>query len=171
MLFWLSWIDRIFSIRYHGVTIHHNTHGQHGLSSLCIIHLVAKTRGKREVIHKELSDLFPQLAQTWQTWGSMYIMIKCLVSYYTDVTMSSMASRITSGSIVYLTVGPGPDQRKYQSSASLAFAWGIHRWSVNSSHKRPVTRKIHYTSVTWALWRLESLTTLLIVQQLLLVNK
>ena len=26
-------------------------------------------RRKREVIHKELSDLFPQLAQTWQTWG------------------------------------------------------------------------------------------------------
>ena len=31
--------------------------------------------------------------------------------------------------------------------------------------------QIHYTGVTWALWRLESLATLLIVQQLLHVNK
>ena len=34
------------------------------------------------------------------------------------------------------------DQRKHQSSASLAFVWGIRRWPVNSPHKRPVTRKI-----------------------------
>ena len=32
-------------------------------------------------------------------------------------------------------------KRKYQSSASLAFVRGIHRWPVNSPHKRPVTRK------------------------------
>ena len=37
ILFWLSWIDEILSIRYHGVTIHHDTHGQHGICSLCII--------------------------------------------------------------------------------------------------------------------------------------
>ena len=33
------------------------------------------------------------------------------------------------------------DQRKHQSSASLAFMRGIHRGPVNSPHKRPVTRK------------------------------
>ena len=33
------------------------------------------------------------------------------------------------------------DQRKHQSSASLAFVWGIHWWPVNSPHKWPVTRK------------------------------
>ena len=32
--------------------------------------------------------------------------------------------------------------RKHQSSASLAFVRGIHRWPVNSPHKGPVTRKI-----------------------------
>ena len=31
---------------------------------------------------------------------------------------------------------------KYQSSASLTFVRGIHRWPVNSPHKRPVTRKM-----------------------------
>ena len=34
------------------------------------------------------------------------------------------------------------DQRKHQSSASLAFVPGIHRWPVNSPHKWPVTRKM-----------------------------
>ena len=37
---------------------------------------------------------------------------------------------------------PDADQRKHQSSASLAFVRGIHRWPVNSPHKRPVTRKM-----------------------------
>ena len=36
----------------------------------------------------------------------------------------------------------GADQRKHQSSESLAFVRGIHQWSVNSPHKGPVTRKI-----------------------------
>ena len=55
--------------------------------------------------------------------------------------MGGMASQITSLMIVYFTVYSSIDQRKYQSSASLAFVRGIHRWSVNSSHKWPVTRK------------------------------
>ena len=32
--------------------------------------------------------------------------------------------------------------KKHQSSASLAFVGGIHRWPVNSPHKGPVTRKM-----------------------------
>ena len=35
----------------------------------------------------------------------------------------------------------GVDQRKHQSSASLAFMRGIHQWPVNSPHRWPVTRK------------------------------
>ena len=34
------------------------------------------------------------------------------------------------------------DQRKYQSSASLAFVRGIHRWPVNSPHEEPVLQKM-----------------------------
>ena len=60
--------------------------------------------------------------------------------HYNSVIMSSMASQITSLTIVYSTVHSGADQRKHQSSASLAFVRGIHRWPVNSSHKWPVTR-------------------------------
>ena len=62
--------------------------------------------------------------------------------HYCDVIMGTMASQITSITIVYSTVYSGTDQRKHQSSASLAFVWGNHRWPVNSPHKWPVTRKM-----------------------------
>ena len=65
---------------------------------------------------------------------------QCYVSPYNDVIMSTMASQITSFTIVYSSVYSGTDQRKHQSSASLAFVWGIHRWQVNSPHEWPVTR-------------------------------
>ena len=42
--------------------------------------------------------------------------------------MSAMATQITSLTIVYLTAHSGADQRKHQSSFSLAFVLGIHRW-------------------------------------------
>ena len=41
--------------------------------------------------------------------------------------MTSMASQITSLTDVYSTVYSDADQRKHQSSASLAFVRGIHR--------------------------------------------
>ena len=63
-------------------------------------------------------------------------------SHYSDVIMSTMASQITSLTIVYSTVYSGSDQRKHQSSASLAFVRGIHRWPVNSPLKGPVMRKM-----------------------------
>ena len=62
--------------------------------------------------------------------------------HYNEVIMSALASQITSLTIVYSTVCSGVDQRKHQSSASLAFVRGIHRWSVNSPHKWPVTREM-----------------------------
>ena len=58
---------------------------------------------------------------------------------YNDVIMSTMASQVTSLTIVYSTVYSATDERKYQSSVSLVR--GIHWWPVNSPHKGPVTRK------------------------------
>ena len=49
--------------------------------------------------------------------------------------MSVMVSQINSLTIVYSYVYSGTDQRKNQSSKSLAFVRGIHRWPVDSSHK------------------------------------
>ena len=56
--------------------------------------------------------------------------------------MGAIASQITSLTIVYSTVDSGADQSKHQSSASLAFVWGLHRGPGNYPHKWPVTRKI-----------------------------
>ena len=47
--------------------------------------------------------------------------------HYDDVIMSAITSQITSLTIVYSTVYSDADQRKHQSSASLAFVWGFHR--------------------------------------------
>ena len=62
--------------------------------------------------------------------------------HYDDVIMGTNASQITSLAIVYSIVYSSADQRKHQSSASLAFVRGIHRGPVNSPHKWPVTRKM-----------------------------
>ena len=57
----------------------------------------------------------------------LHSLLQACPSHYSDVIMSTMASQITSLSIVYTTVYSGADQRKYQSPASLAFVRGIHR--------------------------------------------
>ena len=61
--------------------------------------------------------------------------------HYNDVIMTAIASQITSLTIVYSAVYSDADQRKHQSSASLAFVREIHRGPVNSPYKWPVTRK------------------------------
>ena len=53
--------------------------------------------------------------------------------HYSDVVMSVMAPQIT---------GLGADQRKHQSSASLAFVRVNQRWPMDSPHKGPVLRKM-----------------------------
>ena len=62
--------------------------------------------------------------------------------HYNDVLIGVIASQITSLTIVYSVVYSDADQRKHQSSASLAFVRWIHRWPVNSPHKWPVTGKM-----------------------------
>ena len=66
----------------------------------------------------------------------------CQCSHDGDVIMGAIAFQITSLTTVYSTVYSDADQRKHQSSASLASVWGIHRGPVNSPHKCPVTRKM-----------------------------
>ena len=68
---------------------------------------------------------------TWQ--ARPYILWQ---AYYCDVIMGVIASQITSLAIIYSIVHAGADQRKHQSSVSLAFVRGIHRWPVNW----PITR-------------------------------
>ena len=65
-----------------------------------------------------------------------------MVIHYSDVIMKAMASSTTGVSIVCSTVCSGADLRKHQSSASLTFVRGLHRWPVDSPHKGPVAWKM-----------------------------
>ena len=97
----------------------------------------------------ELCTRVPWLKPQWNI-GQAYFIKKDwpklshweVITHYNDVVMSTIVSQFTSLTIVYSTVYPGADQRKHQSSASLAFVRGIHRGPVNSPHKGPVTRKM-----------------------------
>ena len=60
-----------------------------------------------------------------------------MTSNWAHWRLKSPASRLFTQAVIQ-----GADQRKHQSSASLAFVLGIHRWPVNSPHKGPVTRKM-----------------------------
>ena len=89
---------------------------------LCITSLLSKPH----LIH-------PFLVQNETTcWGLLKkhpwlrVIIK-VFPRYSDVIMGAVASQLTSLTIVYSTVYSDADQRKHQSSASLAFVWGIHR--------------------------------------------
>ena len=77
----------------------------------------------------------------WNDRISQIVISVCvylLLEHYNDIIMSVMVSQITSLTIVYSTLYSGTDE----SSASLAFVRGIHRWPVNSPHKGPVTWKM-----------------------------
>ena len=50
-----------------------------------------------------------------------------ILRHYNEVTMSAIASQISSLTIVYSTVYSSTDERKHQSPASLAFVKEIHR--------------------------------------------
>ena len=79
---------------------------------------------------------------TYPNSNNKPVKITYLINHYNDVIMGAIASQITSLTIVFSTVYLDTDQRKHQSSASLAFVRGIHRRPVNSPHKWPVTRKM-----------------------------
>ena len=85
--------------------------------------------------NKDIAKRFP---------GSCSIKHVCLSQeyHYSDIIMGVMASQITSLTIVYSAVYSGANQRKPQSSTSLAFVRGIHQWLVKSLHKWPVMQKM-----------------------------
>ena len=63
--------------------------------------------------------------QTYDIW-SLPANSGFVAHNHDDVIMTTMASQITSLTIVYSTVYSDADQRKHQSSASPVFVWGIH---------------------------------------------
>ena len=100
--------------------------------------ILGSTRNKlllRHLVSTGLAGILPHtcIAPTTHATGTRH---------YSDIIKSTVASQITSLSIVYSTVYSDADQRNHLSSASLAFVQGIHRGPVNSEHKWPVTRKM-----------------------------
>ena len=75
-------------------------------------------------------------------FGLALIRSLCFDMHHDDVIMTMLAFQITSLTVVYSIVYSGVNQRKHQSSASLAFVREIHRGPVNFPHKWPVTRKM-----------------------------
>ena len=73
---------------------------------------------------------------------TLYHYSKLMLSHCGNVIVSAMESQITSLTIVYTTVYLGADQRKHQSSASLAFVRGIHLVTGEFPAQTPVTRKM-----------------------------
>ena len=83
---------------------------------------------------------FWQFRAIWVTTSIYYtycIFIITVASLWAWWHLKTPASRLFTQPFIQ-----GADQRKYQSSASLAFVRGIHRWPVNSPHQGPVTRKM-----------------------------
>ena len=80
-----------------------------------------------------LQSCRPRTGGNFQHWVQVFITKRrCVLynefwSHYNDVIMTTMASQITSLTVVYSTIYSDTDQRRHQSSASLAFVWGIHR--------------------------------------------
>ena len=94
--------------------------------------------------------IFTDQAAFWQIFHSIISSIKTsfcsgiwlVPRHYNDVIMGVIVSPITSLTIVDSIIYSDADQRKHQSSTSLAFVRGIHRGPVNSPHKWPVTQKM-----------------------------
>ena len=98
---------------------------------------------QRELVSiAEGNDVLPDGTRPLPKLVSRYLILGFRVHHYGDVIMGTIASEITSLVSVYSTTQLGADQRKHQSSASLAFVRGIHRRPVNSPHNGPVTRKM-----------------------------
>ena len=93
------------------------------------------------IINKKYWFWLQYIVKVIQICGCGCNFIKRPITHYNDVIMSTMASQITSLTVVYSTVYSRTYQRKHQSSASLASVRGIYRWPVNSPHKFPVTWK------------------------------
>ena len=96
--------------------------------------------GDKPLSESMMASLPTHLCVTRPQWVKDYMVSAgILAHHYTDAIMGVMASQITSLANVYSAVYSSADQRKHQSSLSLAFVRAIHRWSVNSPHKWPVT--------------------------------
>ena len=115
----------MLAILTRGVKLGHYCLYRYVSAKLCSV--IDRHNMEHKVDHDSLDGLFAE---------------QTILIHHDDVGMGAIAYQITSLTIVYSIVYSDADQRKHQSSASLAFVWGILRGPVNSPHKWPVTRKM-----------------------------
>ena len=111
-------------------------------------HIVTNSNRKTNNSHIKcritLSGLVQYTCSPLRHWNSQQ---------YIDIIMTTMASQITSLMVVYSTVYSDADQRKHQSSTSLAFVWGIHRdrW-IPRTKGQLCGNCFHFMTSSWGLW-------------------
>ena len=100
----------------------------------------------------------PSLASSGRTGTWLYLLggepyiwdsSKHWATHYSDVIMGAISSQITSLTIVNSTVYSGADQRKYKSSASLAFVRGIHWGPVAGEFPAQMVSNAENVSIWW----------------------
>ena len=89
------------------------------------------SRNKNITTHAQVATVTPNLQ----------VLVRLHLEHYSDVTISAISFEIIGVSSVCSTVCLGEDQRKHQSSVSLAFVRVVHRWLVDYPQKGPVMRK------------------------------
>ena len=105
---------------------------------ICKFNLRNKTTGARPQ-STSLGDKYPKIhfEQKGGKWQNLsHAICKTLhsitmTSWWVRWRLKSPASRLFTQPFIQ-----GTNKRKHQSSASLAFVRGIHRWPANSPHKR-----------------------------------
>ena len=113
-----------------------------GLINEIFLTMSSRSKWVHRTVLKSKTFVLQTVINTLSSWTSSIATATMSISHYDDVIMGPKASQITSLTIVYSTVYSDADQRKHQSSASLAFVRGIHQGPVNSPHKWPVSRKM-----------------------------
>ena len=107
---------------------------------------------KGVTLWKKSFVLFFKISSIESWWRLIYnvCQLQFFTHHYCDFIIGTIAYRITSLTVVYSAVYSDAVHRKHQSSALLAFVWGIHQGPVNSPHKWPVTRKcFHLMTSSW----------------------
>ena len=91
-----------------------------GHSSVCS---TRRSANNKENIKAQHYWFFAKATHKWPVIRNALPRHGVMKSHYSDVIMGTIGSQITSFMIVYSVVYLGVDQRKYQSSASLAFVF------------------------------------------------
>ena len=124
------------------------------LSSICISEFQQPAADRNPVTMNRI-DGFVQDSSSWLFYPHPSGLLRWPWCHYSDVIMSVTASQTTGVSIVFLAVCPSADQRKRQSSASLAFWVGNPPVTGGFSHKGLVTGKMFpFDDVLMAIVRL-----------------